>query len=260
MRRNRSQADRVRVVVRGGRRTLRIDGSFASSWQPGRETVGCVWDALAAGLLALPPEQRRDVLLLGLGGGSAARAARALAESARIVAVEIDPAVVRAARRWFDVGALGLEIVTADAAAWLRRARGRFDAVLEDVFTGDARRLAKPAGFPLPALDDVRRLLRPGGVAVSNTLDEAGAVRAALAARFRSLVEVGVVDYDNRIWVASDRPLSGAALRAAAAASPLAPSLSELRFRTRDSARLRLAARAAGAALKVPRGSAARPR
>jgi spermidine synthase len=229
----RPRQDRVRVVVRGGRRTLRIDGSFASTWQPGHETTGCVWDALAAGLLALSPERRRDVVLLGLGGGSAARAARALAPRARIVAVEIDPEVVRAARRWFDVGALGLEIVTADAAAWLRRARGRFDAVLEDVFTGDARRLAKPAGFPLPALDDVRRLLRPGGVAVSNTLDESAAVRDALGARFRSLLEVGVVGYDNRIWVASDRPLSGAALRAAAAASPLAPSLRELRFRAR---------------------------
>jgi spermidine synthase len=229
-------------VLRGGRRTLRIDGSFASTWQPGRETTGCVWDALAAGLLALPPPRRRDVLLLGLGGGSAARAARALAPRARIVAVEIDPAVVHAARRWFDVGALGLEVVTADAARYLRRARGRFDAVLEDVFTGDARRLAKPAGFPLPALDDVRRILRPGGVAVCNTLDEAAPVRAALAARFRALVEVGVVYYDNRIYVASDAPLSGAALRSAAAASPLAPSLTELRFR------------------RIPPGSAAPPR
>jgi spermidine synthase len=220
-------------VLRGGRRTLRIDGSFASTWQPGRETTGCVWDALAAGLLALPPPRRRDVLLLGLGGGSAARAARALAPRARIVAVEIDPAVVHAARRWFDVGALGLEVVTADAARYLRRARGRFDAVLEDVFTGDARRLAKPAGFPLPALDDVRRILRSGGVAVCNTLDEAAPVRAALAARFRALVEVGVVDYDNRIFVASDAPLDAASLRAAAAADPvLAASLPALRFRT----------------------------
>jgi spermidine synthase len=223
----------VRVVVRGGQRTLRIDGSFASFYRPGRETTGSVWDGIAAGLLALPAALRRDVLLLGLGGGSAARAVRALAPHARIVGVEIAPAVVREAKRWFDLDALGIEVVTDDAARYLRRARAHFDAVLEDVFTGDARRLVKPAGFPLPALDQVRRILRPGGVAVCNTLDESAAVRDALAARFGRLVQVGVVDYDNRIFVASDAPLDAASLRAAAAGDAVfAPSLRALRFRT----------------------------
>jgi spermidine synthase len=221
------------VVVHGGRRTLRIDGSFASLYRPGRETTGSVWDGIAAGLLALPPARRRDVLLLGLGGGSAARAVRALAPGARIVGVEIEPAVVRAARRWFDLDALGVEVVVGDAARVLARTRTRFDAVLEDVFTGAAPRLAKPAGFPLPALDHVRRVLRPGGVAVCNTLDEHRPVRAALAARFRRLVEVGVVDYDNRILVASDAKLSAHALRAAGRADAVfAPSLRALHFRT----------------------------
>jgi spermidine synthase len=230
----------VHVVVRGGQRTLRIDGSFASTWQPGRETTGSVWDGIASGLLALPRERRRDVLLLGLGGGSAARVVRAVAPEARIVAVEIDPAVVRLARRWFELDALGLEVVTDDAARFLARTRARFDAVLEDVFTGDARRLAKPPGFPLPALDRVRRLLRPGGVAVCNTLDEWADVRATLAARFRRLVQVGIVDYDNRIYVASDAPLAPASLRAAVAAEPvLAPSLRALRFRAVPPPRIR---------------------
>ena len=220
------------VVLRGGRRALRIDGSQASSWEPGRETTGSVWDGLAAGLLALPPACRRSVLLLGLGGGSAARVVRALAPRARIVGVEIDPAVVRAARRWFDLDALGIEVVTADAAAYLARTRRRFDAVLEDVFVGDRRRLAKPPGFPLPALDHVRRILRPGGIVVCNTIDEWAEVRAALAARFRRLARVELAAYHNRIFVAGDGPLSAAALRDAVAADPvLGPSLDALRFR-----------------------------
>jgi len=224
--------NRVRVVLRGGRRTLRIDGSFASTWEPGRETTGSVWDGIAAGLLALPARRRRSVLLLGLGGGSAARVVRAVAPRARIVGVEIDPGVVRAARRWFDLDALGVEVVTDDAARYLARTRRRFDAVLEDVFMGDRRRLRKPPGFPLPALDHVRRVLRPGGVAVCNTLDESAEVRAALAERFARLVRVEIDDYDNQIFVASDGPLSAAALRDAMAADPvLAPSLRALSFR-----------------------------
>src|SRR3990172_740669 len=208
---------RVRVVVRGGRRTLRIDGSFASTWQPGRATTGSVWDGIAAGLLALALARRRSVLLLGLGGGSAARVVRAVAPWARIVGVEIDAEVVRAARRWFDLEGLGIEVVIEDAAAYLARTRRRFDAVLEDVFTGDARRLRKPPGFPLPALDHVRRILRPGGVAVCNTLDESAGGRAALAARFRRLARVEIDDYDNQIFVARDGPLSAAGLRDAVA-------------------------------------------
>ena len=220
------------MVVRGGRRTLRIDGSFASTWEPGRETTGSVWDGIAAGLLALPPPRRRSVLLLGLGGGSAARVVRALAPRARIVGVEIDPAVVQAARRWFELDALGVEVVTDDAARFLRRTRARFDVVFEDVFMGDTRRLHKPPGFPLPALEHVRRILRPGGIAVCNTLDEAAEVRAALAARFARLVRVTIDDYENQIFVASDGPLSAAVLRARVAQDPvLGPSLRALSFR-----------------------------
>jgi spermidine synthase len=171
-------------------------------------------------------------LLLGLGGGSAARVVRAVAPCARIVGVEIDPAVVRAARRWFELDALGVEIVIDDAAAYLARTRRRFDAVLEDVFMGEARRLRKPPGFPLPALDHVRRVLRAGGVAVSNTLDESAAVRAALVARFRRLARVEIDDYDNQIFVASDGPLTAAGLRDAVAADAvLGPSLGALSFR-----------------------------
>jgi spermidine synthase len=224
--------NRVRVVLRGGRRTLRIDGSFASTWQPGRETTGSVWDGIAAGLLALPPAHRRSVLLLGLGGGSAARVVRALAPKAHIVGVEIDPAVVRAARRWFDLDALGIEVVTDDAARFLRRTRARFDVVFEDVFMGEAKRLCKPPGFPLPALDHVQRILRPGGVAVCNTLDESTEVRAALAVRFAHLVRVTIDDYENQIFVASDGPLSAAALRQRVARDAvLGPSLGALSFR-----------------------------
>jgi hypothetical protein len=122
--------------------------------------------------------------------------------------------------------------VTDDAANFLARTRRRFDAVLEDVFTGDARRLRKPPGFPLPALDRVRRALAPGGVAICNTLDETAAVRAALAERFRRLVRVEIDGYDNQILVASDGPLSAAALRDAVAGDAvLGPSLRALSFR-----------------------------
>jgi spermidine synthase len=233
-RRGRTQANaRVRVRTRGSRRELRVDGTLASSFTPGRVTTHSVWDALAASLLALPAARRRRVLLVGLGAGSAARVARALAPDAEIVGVELDAAVVEAARAWFDLDALGIEVVIADARDYLA-SRGRpFDAVLEDVFIGVEAELRKPEGFPLPALDHARRRLAPGGVLASNTIDEGPAVRRALGERFECVVEIGVAEHDNRIYVATDAALSARALRAAVAADPfLSATLPVLRFRT----------------------------
>ena len=75
----------TRVEVRHTRkgRALRINGTFASWYQPGAAATGSVWDALVAPMLLLPSSRRTRVLILGLGGGSAARLVRALAPSAR---------------------------------------------------------------------------------------------------------------------------------------------------------------------------------
>ena len=224
---------RARVVEHRGVRELRIDGTYASHYEPGSEVTGSVWDALAAGLLALPPARRSRVLLLGLGGGSAARIVRAIAPRARIVGVEIDPQVVKLARRWFALDEIGVETQVADAAEFLRRTRRRFDAVIEDVFVGEEDELRKPSGFPEPALERATSLLRPGGVIVSNTLDETAAVRRVLARRLPRLLEIGVRGYDNRILVAGPRALSGRLLRDAVRSNTvLGPSARRMRFRT----------------------------
>jgi len=219
--------------MRRGARELRIDGTFASYWEPGRVATGSVWDAVAAPILALPPARRRSLLLLGLGGGSAARLARALAPRARVVGVEIDPEVVRLARRHFDLDSLGLEVVVADAQHYLARARRRFDVILEDVFVGAGHSVHKPDWLPLPGLASAASRLTPGGILVSNTLDETPAVARALRERFPRLLRIEIADYDNRVLAAGPSGLSARLLRAAVAANPvLGPTLPRLRFRT----------------------------
>lgn len=222
-----------RVVMRDGVRELHVDGTFASRYEPGRVTTGPVWDALAAGIAALPSRRRRSVLLLGLGGGSAARVARALAPRAQIVGVEIDPSVVRLARRWFDLDELGIEVVLEDARAYLERCRKRFDAVLEDVFIGTGRDAVKPDWLPQPGLDRAKARLARYGVLASNALDEAPAVSATMGDLFPGVVRIEVEEYDNQIFVGCSRGLTGRELRRAVAATPiLAPTLPQLSFRS----------------------------
>jgi spermidine synthase len=196
----------VRVGRRG--RALEIDGTFASWYEPGLPITGSVWDALAAPLLALPASRRRRVLVLGLGGGSVARVVRALAPTAQIVGVEMNGDVLRAARR-------------------------RYDLVVEDIFVGRGRAVHKPAWLPDPGLALVRRRLAPGGLLVSNTIDEAGSMAAALRRHFGGLLSIAVEDYDNTVLVAARAKLSARRLRSALAADPiLAATLPRLTLRT----------------------------
>lgn len=219
----------------GGDRRLEIDGTFASVWRRDQAATGSVWDALVAPLLLLPASRRRRVLILGLGGGSAARLARALAPRARIVGVEPDRLVVAAARRHFGLDDLDVEVIAEGALPALARERRSFDLVIEDCFVGRAGAERKPPGFPLPGLARAARRLAPGGILVVNTLDETAAVARALAGLLAHRLELRVADYDNRILAASRQPLVARALRGALARDPvLGPTATRLALRTRS--------------------------
>lgn len=224
---------RVRVRARGGGLELRVDGTFASFLVPGRASTGSVWDALAAPLLLLPPRRRRRVLVLGLGGGSAARLVRALAPAAHVVGVELDAEVLRVARRELGLDALGVEVVCADAREVLAAPGSRFDAVLEDVFVGRGRGVRKPDWLPEPGLALAARRVARGGILASNALDEAPAVERALRGLFPGRLRVEVAGYDNRIVVGGGAGLSARELRRRARAEPLlSHALPRLSFRT----------------------------
>lgn len=223
----------ARVEIRRTARglELRVDGTLASNRPDGHRGAGPVWDALALPVLALPPARRRSVLVLGLGGGSVPRIVRAIAPAAQIVGVEVDPAIVAAARAQLGLDDLGVEVVVADALAALRAERRRFDVVIEDAFVGPTQAIRKPAGFPEPVLSLARRRLAPGGLLVCNTIHEGPQVAAALRAHAGELLAIHVRGYFNRILIAADRLDAGALRRAAAGVPILAESLPSLSIR-----------------------------
>ncbi len=233
MRPARVRPQRVTVERRAGALSLRVDGTFASCYRPGSPLTGSVWDALVAPLAWLPRGRRRSVLVLGLGGGSAARLVRAIAPGCRIVGIESSDEVLRAARRWLDLDALGVEVVHACARHYLRRSRARFDLVIEDVFVGVGHGVHKPDWLPEPGLPAAARLLHRGGLLVSNAIDEAPDVCRCMRSLFPATVSIGIEGYDNRVFVGGPGPLTARGLRAANAAHPLLrQTLPQLSFRT----------------------------
>jgi precorrin-6B methylase 2 len=226
-------ASRVEVHVSPRGRELRIDGTFASWWTPGSAATGGVWDALAAPVLALAPARRRSLLVLGLGGGSVARVLRALAPRARIIGVERDAAVLSAARRRLGLATLRLEVVQADARDYLAGLQGRFDLIVEDLFVGRGRAVHKPDWLGGAALAKLADRLTPGGLLVSNALDEAPATARTFAGLFPASLSLSVLGYDNRVLVGARAPITATALRAALERAPLlAGTMPRLRVRT----------------------------
>jgi hypothetical protein len=88
--------------------------------------------------------------------------------------------------------------VRGDARRYLDRTRRRFDLVVEDVFVGSARSVRKPDWLPDPGLARAAHCLHPGGVLVSNSIDETADVARAMRGLFPSTLRIDVEGYDKR--------------------------------------------------------------
>ena len=163
------------VVHRVGERVdLEVEGATYATWHPRYLLTGYSWDALTAAALLRAEGPPARVLLLGLGGGTVTRQLRHLLPRAELVAVEIDAAVIEAAKTHMDVESQGVTVVEADAYAYLAEPGPLFDVIIDDLYlTGpnDVERAAVPAG---PVMTQLRARLAEGGVLVANFITDEG--------------------------------------------------------------------------------------
>lgn len=78
------------------------------------------------------------VLILGLGGGSAAQLINEYFPEAQIKGIDIDPEMVALGKKYLRLGEIrNLEVVIADALTWVDRNKSRtYDLILVDLFNG----------------------------------------------------------------------------------------------------------------------------
>lgn len=212
----------------GGRvRVLRTGGVYQSATHLGARRMEPVFEYYRAfgRLFDLRPDARQ---LLAIGGGGFAFPKLVAAEhpGVRTDVVEIDPAVVRIARRWFyldDAVALAragsgdLQVICDDGRRFLEREPGPYDAVILDAFVGETpvRSLAT-----VEALRLVRRALAPGGLLLMNVVScadgtDVSFLRSVVASALVAFDHVKVVPAtddshaaeDNYLLVASDTPI-----------------------------------------------------
>ncbi len=173
---------RITVSDDGPVRYLKLD----RYWQSARDrsapqrAVFPYTDYLHLPLLFLPAIHR--VLFVGLGGGTAPSRFYHDYPEAAIDVVEIDPEVVRTARRYFALPRDGrLTVHVQDGRLWLRRTPERYDAIILDAYLIDTIpfHLATREFYETAAAR-----LTPQGVVASNVI---GALRGPESRLFRAI-------------------------------------------------------------------------
>jgi spermidine synthase len=131
--------------------------------------------------LTLRPEPKR-VLILGLGGGSFPKRLHRDFPDVAIDVVDIDPAVVAIAKRYFQVPEDGrLRLHIRDGRRFIRETREQYDLIYLDAYNSDT------IPFHLTTrefLQEAAAHLAPGGVLVSNII---GSLRGPESAFFRAM-------------------------------------------------------------------------
>ena len=112
----------------------------------------------------------RNILIVGLGGGTLPKALAEVLPEANIDTVEIDPAVVNVATQYFGFRTGSRQhIITADGRAYIEsalREGKRYDIVMLDAF--DIDYIPKHL-MTREFIQTARKLLPPGGVLAANT-------------------------------------------------------------------------------------------
>ena len=114
----------------------------------------------------LYPPNLRHVLMIGLGAGSVSTYLGRAMPELRIDAVELDPGVVMAGRKYFGLRENGkVRFIESDGRVYLNRSKDLYDLIILDAF--------RDLGVPFHLLtrefyDLVKARLAPGGAVVSN--------------------------------------------------------------------------------------------
>lgn len=159
----------------------------------------------------LVQDNPKRILILGLGGGTLVHTYSLLFPDAQIVIAEIDPAVTKVARQYFDFKTTDkITVAEEDGRLYIKRAglRGeKFDLVILDAFNGDyIPEHLMTAEF----LEESKKLLPANGMLVANTFSSSrlySAESQTYTKVFGKFYNVRMQSSGNRIIITSQQAL-----------------------------------------------------
>ncbi|MFC1572647.1 hypothetical protein ACFL6M_03505 [Candidatus Eisenbacteria bacterium] len=164
-------------------------------------------DVLAVSATALAPGPK--IALLGFAGGGILAPLRALGFKSPIDAVDLSLEYEKWFRKYCSSWAGRVRLTQDEASAWLKRRRGRYDVIIEDLSVNGPYGVKKPEAsvVTLPRL--MKRRLKPHGLVVVNLLPMQGMswreLLERVAAPYRRALVVSLVDYENKLVIGGSR-------------------------------------------------------
>jgi spermidine synthase len=173
----------IDIREEAGVRTLH----FGSEWIQGAMRIARPWsleldytrEMMTCLLMRENENWPRNVLLIGLGAASLAKFLYRNLPRAKLTVVEIEPAVVAAARQFFKLpeDPLRLNIVIGDGAEYILQSNRSYDLILVDGFDANARAGALDT---LPFYQACRAKLSQTGILAVNLLGRSRGFKASV--------------------------------------------------------------------------------
>jgi SAM-dependent methyltransferase len=192
----------------GSRRWYLNDLLTQNTYAPDSRQSFSLFTHMLHGLAQAYSADLRDVLCVGLGVGIVPM--QFAREGAHVAVVEINPAVVPVAERFFGFERARVELHLGDGREFFNASRQRFDVIVLDAFLGES-----PPSHLMTrgAFSAMQRLLKPGGTLVINTFTDlapdrdffAASLDLTLKSVFRSVI-IHDGQNGNVFYVASDLP------------------------------------------------------
>jgi spermidine synthase len=208
----------IQVVQVGSKTELVLNEGQAihSIYDPTSLVTGGPWDYFMLGEYFRPAQAQEvrahRVAILGLAGGTTARQlTAAYGTSVDITGVEIDPAIVDVAHRYFHLDEPNVHPVVQDARYWLATQRGRYDLIAMDAYRQPyiPFHLTTREFFQLAADH-----LAPGGSVVVNAGRTAtdyrlvDALASTMASVYPSVFLVDVPSFSNTMIYGTNQPVT----------------------------------------------------
>jgi spermidine synthase len=199
---------------------FRVAGAIHASYHEKRFLTGLAWDLLAAAALLRPSGKPASILMLGIAGGTALRTLRHLLPEVSLTGIDLDAELIDLARQEMHLDEAGAEIIIADAYAWMRQNKRRFDVIIDDLYLAGDDDVFRAETCNADWLDLLKCSLSPGGILALNLVIGPGhrakqtATRKNLSALFPSVRSLRTEESLNEILVAGANVGTGAALPA----------------------------------------------
>lgn len=187
---------------------LYTDGVFHSQWNRQRPLAGHLWDLLFLPVFFhLSPDKIKDVLVLGVGGGTVINVFRHFFSACKVVGVDLDVTHLSIAKKYFLEDFENICLKNIDAVKFVREDNSKYDVIVEDLFLGsskDKRDAVRPVQVDEQWLKTMTLRLKTKGLLVIN-FESISQLKKSLsrsrlhACGFQALYALSSPRYENAI-------------------------------------------------------------